>query len=173
MFCDFGSNPCGFALRDLESQGFFAIAVFGDAKGHTRAWRKNESALFHYFQLILCSFEGSKAKAQPAPKPGMRTGPVEMLTDSVFSIIGRATTRPHIRELQKVGAKKWTFFTNPGTTPITILAVNSDHGLSFVGEETRTMVWVSLSLQIYSTFLNSGGSNSLWSEFWSDQQCVN
>ena len=30
--------------------------------------------------------------------------------------------------------------TNPGTTPITILAVNSDHGLSFAGEETRTMV---------------------------------
>ena len=30
--------------------------------------------------------------------------------------------------------------TNPGTTPITILAVNSDHGLSFAREETRTMV---------------------------------
>ena len=30
--------------------------------------------------------------------------------------------------------------TCPGTTPITILAVNSDHGLSFAGEETRTMV---------------------------------
>ena len=44
------------------------------------------------------------------------------------------------------------FFTNPGTTPITILAVNSDHGLSFVGEETRTMVWVSFSLLIYITF---------------------
>ena len=29
--------------------------------------------------------------------------------------------------------------TNPGTTPI-ILAVNSDHGLSFAGEETGTMV---------------------------------
>ena len=41
--------------------------------------------------------------------------------------------------------------TNPGTTPITILAVNSDHGLSFAGEETRTMVWLSFSLQIYST----------------------
>ena len=25
--------------------------------------------------------------------------------------------------------------TNPGTTPITILAVNSDHGLSFAGEQ--------------------------------------
>ena len=32
------------------------------------------------------------------------------------------------------------FITNPGTTPITILAVNLDHGLSFAGEETRTMV---------------------------------
>ena len=33
--------------------------------------------------------------------------------------------------------------TNPGTTPITILAVNSDHGLSFAGEETQTIfVWV-------------------------------
>ena len=42
--------------------------------------------------------------------------------------------------------------TNPGTTPITILAVNSDHGLSFAGEETRTIVWVSFSLQIYNTF---------------------
>ena len=30
--------------------------------------------------------------------------------------------------------------TNPGTTPITILAVSSDHGLSFAGEEARTMV---------------------------------
>ena len=30
--------------------------------------------------------------------------------------------------------------TNPGATPITILVVNSDHGLSFAGEETRTMV---------------------------------
>ena len=30
--------------------------------------------------------------------------------------------------------------TNPGTTPITVSAVNSDHGLSFAGEETRTMV---------------------------------
>ena len=29
---------------------------------------------------------------------------------------------------------------NPGTTPITILAVNSDHGLSFAREETQTMV---------------------------------
>ena len=32
------------------------------------------------------------------------------------------------------------FLTSPGTTPITILAVNSDYGLSFAGEETRTMV---------------------------------
>ena len=31
-------------------------------------------------------------------------------------------------------------FTNPGTTAITSLAVNSEHGLSFAGEETRTMV---------------------------------
>ena len=43
--------------------------------------------------------------------------------------------------------------TNPGTTPITILAVNSDHGLSFAGEETRTMAcFFSFALQIYSTF---------------------
>ena len=49
-------------------------------------------------------------------------------------------------------AKKIPRITNPGTTPITILAANSDHGLSFVGEETRTMVWVSFCLQIYSTF---------------------
>ena len=99
----------------------------------------------------------------------------------------------------------YDLFTNPGTTPITILAINSDHGLSFAGEETRTMVWVSFSLQIYSTYafwrfkfsvgwvlvwvspgrklgpwsefpflyrftvlLHSGGSNSPWSEFWSE-----
>ena len=37
-------------------------------------------------------------------------------------------------------AAKLPNFTNPGTTPITILAVDSDHGLSFAGEETRTMV---------------------------------
>ena len=30
--------------------------------------------------------------------------------------------------------------TNPGTTPITNLAVNPNHGLSFAGEETLTMV---------------------------------
>ena len=36
--------------------------------------------------------------------------------------------------------------------PSPFWAVNSDHGLSFAGEETRTMVWVSFSLQIYSTF---------------------
>ena len=34
----------------------------------------------------------------------------------------------------------FNLLTNPGTTPITILADNSDHGLSFTGEETRTMV---------------------------------
>ena len=37
----------------------------------------------------------------------------------------------------------------------------------FCREETRTMVWVSFSLQIYST-LSSGGSNSPWSEFRSE-----
>ena len=40
---------------------------------------------------------------------------------------------------------------NPGTTPITILAANSDWS-EFRWEETRTMVWVSFSLQIHSTF---------------------
>ena len=44
------------------------------------------------------------------------------------------------------------FLTNPGTAPVTILAVHSDHGLSFAGEEARTMVRVSFSLQIYNTF---------------------
>ena len=47
--------------------------------------------------------------------------------------------------------KKKTLITNPGTTPITILAVNSDHGLSFAGEETRTML-SEFPLQLYSTF---------------------
>ena len=32
------------------------------------------------------------------------------------------------------------YFTNPGTAPITISAVNSDHGLSFARKQTRTMV---------------------------------
>ena len=32
------------------------------------------------------------------------------------------------------------FVTNPGTTAITILAMNSDHGVNFAGEEPRTMV---------------------------------
>ena len=58
--------------------------------------------------------------------------------------------RGHIR--QNHPFTKPPFLTNPGTTPITISAVNSDHSLSFAGEETRTMVWVSFSLQIYSTF---------------------
>ena len=49
-------------------------------------------------------------------------------------------------------AFRHTLVTNPGTTPITILPVNSDHGLSFAREETRTMVWVSFSLQMYSAF---------------------
>ena len=57
--------------------------------------------------------------------------------------------------------------TNPGTTPITILSVNLDHGLSFAREETRTMVWASFSLQIFTVCLNSGDSNS---EFWSEFQ---
>ena len=34
---------------------------------------------------------------------------------------------------------------------------NSDH-----------VVWVSFSLQIFTVLLNSGGSNSQWSEFWSE-----
>ena len=42
--------------------------------------------------------------------------------------------------------------TKPRTTPIAILAINLDHGLSFAGEETQTMVWVSFSLKMYSTF---------------------
>ena len=39
-------------------------------------------------------------------------------------------------------APSWLIYhvSNPGTTPITILAINSDHGLSFAGEEARTMV---------------------------------
>ena len=71
-------------------------------------------------------------------------------------------TNTKTRKLQLTGVNDWLWvtpkeapqkpqITNPGTTPITILAVNSDHGLSFAGEETRTMVWVSFSLQINST----------------------
>ena len=58
--------------------------------------------------------------------------------------------------------------TNPGTTPITILAINSDHGLSFAGEETQTMLSEFPFLCRFTVLLNSGGSNSPWSEFWSE-----
>ena len=58
-------------------------------------------------------------------------------------------THPLLRQPK---SRPISILTNPGTTPITISAVNSDHGLSFAGEETRTMVWVSFSLQSYSTF---------------------
>ena len=61
-----------------------------------------------------------------------------------------------------------TEVTNPGTTPITILAVNSDHGQSFVREETRTMLSEFPFLYRFTVLLNSGGSNSPWSEFWSE-----
>ena len=37
-------------------------------------------------------------------------------------------------------------------SPSPFWAVNSDHGLSFAGEETQTMVWVSFPLQICSAF---------------------
>ena len=44
------------------------------------------------------------------------------------------------RILVKMTSFQTGFLTNPGTTPITVLEVNSDRGLSFAGEETRTMV---------------------------------
>ena len=62
----------------------------------------------------------------------------------------------------------WNFMTKPGTIPITIFAVNSDHGLSFAGEETRTMLSEFPFLYRFTVLLNSGGSNSPWSEFWSE-----
>ena len=58
--------------------------------------------------------------------------------------------------------------TNPGATPITILAVNSDHGLSFAGEETRTMLSEFPFLYRFTLLFNSGGSNFAWSVFWSE-----
>ena len=43
------------------------------------------------------------------------------------------------------------------------------HGLSFAGEETRTMVWVPFLYRFtVLQILNSAGSNSPWSEFWSE-----
>ena len=45
---------------------------------------------------------------------------------------------------------------------------NSDHGLSFAGEEARTMVSDFPFLYRFTVLLNSGGSNSPWSEFWSE-----
>ena len=58
-------------------------------------------------------------------------------------------------------------FTNPGTTPITILAVNSDHGLSLPGRKLGPWSEVPF-LYRFTVLLNSGGSNSPWSEFWSE-----
>ena len=56
--------------------------------------------------------------------------------------------------------------TNPAT-PITILAVNSDHGLRMPGRKLGP--WSEFPfLYRLTVLLNSGGSNSLWSEFWSE-----
>ena len=63
------------------------------------------------------------------------------------------------------------FLTNPGTTPITILAVDSDHGLSFarVLPGRKLGPWSEFPfLYRFTVLLNSGGSNSPWSEFWSE-----
>ena len=55
----------------------------------------------------------------------------------------------------------------PGTTPITILAVNSDHGLSCAGRKLGP--WSEFPfLYRFTVLLNSGGSNSPWSEVWSE-----
>ena len=51
--------------------------------------------------------------------------------------------------------------TNPGTTPITILAVNSDLPAKLGPWSEFPFLYRSAVL------LNSGGSNSPWSEFWS------
>ena len=57
--------------------------------------------------------------------------------------------------------------TNPGTTPITILAVNSDHGLSFAGRKLGP--WSEFPfLYRFTVLLNSGGSYPPWSELWSE-----
>ena len=58
-------------------------------------------------------------------------------------------------------------FTNPGTTPITILAMNSDHGLSLPGRKLGP--WSEFPFPYrFTVLLNSGGSSSPWSEFWSE-----
>ena len=59
-----------------------------------------------------------------------------------------------------------TFINQPRNHPHH-LAVNSDHGLSFAGEKTRP--WSEFPfLYRFTVLLNSGGSNSPWSEFWSE-----
>ena len=83
-------------------------------------------------------------------------------TPNPLCITSRPRNRLRLRSLKAV------FLTNPGTTPITILAVNSDHGLSFAGEETRTMLSEFPFLYRFTVLLKSGGSNSPWSEFWSE-----
>ena len=47
---------------------------------------------------------------------------------------------------------RWFAREQPRNHPHHHFGSYSDHGLSFAGEETRTMVWVSFSLQIYTTF---------------------
>ena len=70
-----------------------------------------------------------------------------------ITIVSKITADRHLFCGQLISSCRYRIiFTNPGTNPITIWAVNLDHGLSFAGEETRTMVWVSFSLQIYCTF---------------------
>ena len=47
------------------------------------------------------------------------------------------------------------------------MAINSDHGLSFAGKELGP--WSEFPfLYRFTVLLNSGGSNSPWSEFWSE-----
>ena len=58
--------------------------------------------------------------------------------------------------------------TNPGTTPITILADNSDHGLSYLPGRKLGPWSEFTSLYRLTVLLNSGGLNSPWSEFWSE-----
>ena len=79
-----------------------------------------------FWAIFPTQKRGEKIRRQ---KPRKKTGGPKIKVHEK-SILPK--TDPKIREDRHL--------TNPGTTPITILAVNSDHGLSFAGEETRTMV---------------------------------
>ena len=72
--------------------------------------------------------------------------------------IGHRNGRKRAFKIEHTRVEMGNYFTNPGTTPITILAVNSGRKLGAWSEFPF--------LYRFRVLLTSGGSNSPWSEFW-------